>query len=167
MGRQALAIGIAHRDDTLMYQQLKTIMSADDFLTETDPTLADVAKRKYQEAESFGDRLRRLREARGFTQRELADVAETSQRMIAYYETHSGTPAGPVLLRLARALKVTPDELLGLKAATRAAESPSPQNLRLWRKLRRVEKLPPAQRRTVVQLIDALVEGETLKKQRG
>lgn len=123
-----------------------------------------MARKKHVEAESFGDRLRRLREGRGFTQRELAEAAETSQRMIAYYETHSGTPAGPVLLKLARSLKVSPDELIGLKAEERTAEPSSPQNLRLWRKLKRVEKLPAAQRRTVVQLIDALVEGEARKK---
>lgn len=141
-------------------------MTLEEILAETAPTLAAVAKRKNQEGDLFGERLRRLREARGFTQRELAEAAETSQRMIAYYETHSGTPAGPVLLRLARALKVTPEELAGLKAEPRATDLPSPQNLKLWRKLRRVEKLPPAQRRTVVQLIDALVEGEARKKAR-
>lgn len=149
-----------------MYQHINTIMTLEEILADVDPTLASVAKRKYQESDVFGDRLRRLREERGFTQRELAEAADTSQRMIAYYETHSGTPAGPVLLRLARALKVSPDELLGLKAEARAESSTSPQNLRLWRKLRRVEKLPPAQRRTVVQLIDALVEGEARKKAR-
>lgn len=139
-------------------------MTLDEAIAELDLTIASVARRKHIEADSFGDRVRRLREARGFTQRELAEAAETSQRMIAYYETHSGTPAAPVLLKLARALKTSPDELMGLKAEQRSTESSSPQNLRLWRKLRRVEKLPPAQRRTVVQLIDALVEGEARKK---
>ena len=86
--------------------------------------------------------------------------------MIAYYETHSGTPAGPVLLRLGRALKVTPDQLLGLTPEPWVAAPSSPQNLRLWRKLRRVEKLPPAQRRTVVRISGALVEGEARKKAR-
>lgn len=148
-----------------MYHHVKTIMTLDEVLAELDLKIAGVARKKHVEAESFGERLRRLREGRGFTQRELAEAAETSQRMIAYYETHSGTPAGPVLLRLARALKISPDELIGLKAEGRSAEaSSSPQNLRLWRKLKRVEKLPAAQRRTVVQLIDALVEGEARKK---
>jgi transcriptional regulator with XRE-family HTH domain len=158
---------MSQRDDTLMYQMFKTIMPLDQVLAELDPKMGDMAKRKYVEAESFGERLRRLREARGFTQRELAEAAETSQRMVAYYETHSGTPAGPVLLKLARALKVGPHELMGLKAEQHNTASSSPQNLRLWRKLKRVEKLPPAQRRTVVQLIDALVEGEARKKQHG
>ena len=153
-------------DATLMYQRVKTTMTIEEVLAELDPKIAGMAKRKRADAESFGDRLRRFRAARGFTQRELAEAAETSQRMVAYYETHSGTPAGPVLLKLARALKVSPDELIGLKAEAHVSESSSPQNLRLWRKLRRVEKLPPAQRRTVVQLIDALVEGEARKKQR-
>jgi transcriptional regulator with XRE-family HTH domain len=147
-----------------MYHRVKTSMTPDQALAEPDLKILDVARKKHAEAESFGERLRRLREGRGFTQRELAEAAETSQRMIAYYETHSGTPAGPVLLRLARALKVRPDELIGLKAEERTTEPSSPQNLRLWRKLRRVEKLPAAQRRTVVQLIDALVEGEARKK---
>ena len=141
-------------------------MRFDPILCDIDPTLPSVPKRKDPSVDSFGERLRALREASGFTQRELAEAADTSQRMIAYYETHSGTPAGPVLLRLARALKVTPDQLLGLTPEPRAAAPASPQNLRLWRKLRRVEKLPPAQRRTVVQLIDALVEGEARKKAR-
>jgi transcriptional regulator with XRE-family HTH domain len=146
-----------------MYHHVKTTMGIDQAFAELDLTINDVARKKHVEAESFGERLRRLREGRGFTQRELAEAAETSQRMIAYYETHSGTPAGPVLLKLARALKISPDELIGLKAEERAEPS-SPQNLRLWRKLKRVEKLPAAQRRTVVQLIDALVEGEARKK---
>lgn len=150
-----------------MYQSVNTPMTFDEALAELDLTIASVAKRKHIEADSFGERLRRLREARGYTQRELAEAAETSQRMVAYYETHSGSPAAPVLLKLARALKTRPDELIGLEAEQRTDASSSPQNLRLWRKLRRVEKLPPAQRRTVVQLIDALVEGEARKKQRG
>ena len=113
-------------------------------------------KRRHTESESFGERLRRLRATNGFTQHELADAAETSQRMIAYNETHRGTPAAPVLLRLAHALKVSADESMGLKMEKQTAQVTSPQNLRLWRKLRKVKKLPPAQRHTVVQLIDAL-----------
>ncbi len=153
-----------------MYQKVNTLMFLEDLLAEPDPTIASgemMAKRRHLESDSFGARLRRAREAKGFTQRELAEAASTSQRMIAYYETRSGTPAAPVLLRLAHALKVDPGALMGLAHEPLRSETSSPQNLRLWRKLRRVEKLPRSQRKTVIQLIDALVEGEARKKQRG
>lgn len=123
-----------------------------------------MAKKKLLQEDPFGARLRDLRKARGFTQAELAEAIGSSQRMIAYYETQGGTPAAPLLLKLARALSVKADELLGLKR-DRRPDSAAPQDLRLWRKLKRVERLPASQRRTVVQLIDALVEGEALKKQ--
>lgn len=124
-----------------------------------------MARKKQSPENPFGARLRDLRKARGFTQAELAEAIGSSQRMIAYYETQGGTPAAPLLLKLARALLVNADEILGLKRERKRADSTPPQDLRLWRKLKRVERLPAAQRKTVVQLIDALVEGESLKKQ--
>jgi transcriptional regulator with XRE-family HTH domain len=156
-----------------MYYWVKTIVTEEPAHLELGPILGieeswSVPRRKDVDNETFGERLRRLRTAHGFTQQELADAAETSQRMIAYYETHSGTPAAPVLLKIAAALKTKPEELMGLKAEQPAAHAAgSPQNLRLWRKLRRVEKLSPAERRQVLQLIDALLERNALRKQRG
>jgi transcriptional regulator with XRE-family HTH domain len=164
--------GTMHRDNTLMYDRVKTTMTTRPLLLELASILSseergEVARRKEPGDDSFGERLRRLRTASGFTQQELADAAGTSQRMIAYYETHSGTPAAPVLLKIASALKVKPEELMGLKAEQEASRVSSPQNLRLWRKLRKVEKLSPADRRQVLQLIDALFERNALRKQRG
>jgi transcriptional regulator with XRE-family HTH domain len=117
--------------------------------------------------ETLGERLRRLRKARGFTQTELAQAIGSSQRMITYYERHDGIPAAPVLLKLAETLGATPEELLGIETSRRRLAAPqSPENLRLWRKLKQVEKLSPPERRDVVRFIEALVERNALKKQK-
>jgi transcriptional regulator with XRE-family HTH domain len=106
--------------------------------------------------ENFGQRLARLRKLRGFTQRSLASKSGVSNRMIAYYETHEFSPPGDALAAMARALDVSMDELLGLKAT--ATEAPtSTTELRLWRQLREVEKLPDADRKAVLRFVDALV----------
>ena len=70
------------------------------------------------------------------TQTELGKAAGTSQRMIAYYELESAQPPGALLVDLARALKVSTDELLGL--APMSART-SPKTARLLKRLRRID----------------------------
>jgi transcriptional regulator with XRE-family HTH domain len=112
-------------------------------------------------AEAFGPRLRRLREARGFSQGQLGQAIGASQRMIAYYETHAEKAPARHLTALAQVLRVSVDELVGYQPV----ETPAGRaNLRLWHRLRQVEALPPSDRKQVLQLIDTLVERETLKK---
>ena len=53
------------------------------------------------------------------------------------------------------------DELLGIKPI-KAARKP---DTRLERRLHQVDKLPPAAKRQVIQLIDAFIERESLKQQ--
>jgi transcriptional regulator with XRE-family HTH domain len=108
----------------------------------------------------FGSRLAELRLARGLTQRELGEAVGISNRMVAYYERQNGSPSVTLLQRLADALGVTVDELCN----GRGAKPPAPRNLRLVARLRRVEELRPAERRQVLQMIDALVDRQRLKK---
>jgi len=126
------------------------------------------AKRTPRTSEPFGARLRRLRKAKGFTQVELARAIGTSQPMVAQYEADGGLPGPLILLKLADVLDTTPEAILGVEksAKSRKPAAESPENLRLWRKLRQVEKLSPAERRQVTQLIDALVERNALKREK-
>lgn len=116
--------------------------------------------------EPFGARLRRLRKAKGFTQVELAAAIGSSQRMVTYYETHDGVPAAAVLLKMAEVLGVEADELLGIKSVRMRQEPESPENIRLWRKLRQVEQLPPSERRHLLQIIEAMVERHALRREK-
>jgi transcriptional regulator with XRE-family HTH domain len=126
-----------------------------------------VGRKRKNPPEAIGDRLRDLRKARGFTQQELAEAIGTSQRMIAYYEAQGGNVSADVVAKLADVLKVSIDELVRGKNGKAARTKVAPRDLRLMRKLRQVEKLPLKDRRSVLQLIDALVEKEALKKAQG
>jgi transcriptional regulator with XRE-family HTH domain len=114
--------------------------------------------------ETFGDRLARLRKARGFTQTELGERIGLSQRMVTYYERRSGRPPAHVLPHLADALKVSVDELVGYE---RLEEPAAPRNARLWRKLRDIEKLNEPDRKAVLRFVDALLVKQRLEHQRG
>jgi transcriptional regulator with XRE-family HTH domain len=105
--------------------------------------------------EGFGRRLAALRQSRGMTQTELGDAAGVSQRVVAYYESESAQPPGSLLVNFARALKVSTDELLGVRPI---AEKLPPKTARLLKRLRRIEELPAADQRAVLKLVDAMLE---------
>jgi len=119
-----------------------------------------------QGKETLGERLRRLRKARGFTQVELAQAIGVSQPTVAYYETEDGLPGATHVLKLAEVLGASPEEILGLEKGRRKTEPESPENIRLWRKLKQVERLSPTERRQVLQLIEALVERNQLRREK-
>jgi hypothetical protein len=75
--------------------------------------------------------------------------------MIAYYARDGVQPPGAILVELAKALRVSTDELLGVKPVR---EVLSPKTARLLKRLRRVEELPPADQRAVLKLVDAMLE---------
>ena len=123
-----------------------------------------MGRRKKSPPERFGERLCALRKAAGFTQVELAAAVGTSQRMIAYYEAQGGNISADVVAKLARVLKIDIDDLVHGSTGKASSAKQPPQDLRLMRKLRQVEKLPVKERRSVLQFIDALVERQALKK---
>lgn len=108
-----------------------------------------------QSKETSGQRLARLRRARGLSQRDLAKLTGVSNRMIAYYETHADDFPAHTLPKFAQALTVSTDQLLGLKS-TRALPSPPALDTRILRRLRLFERLPPADRRYILRQIELL-----------
>ena len=107
------------------------------------------------ELESFGERLARLRRDAGYSQRALADEANISQRMVAYYESQGGRIPADTLCKLADALDITSDALLGRVKHTK--KDSRPQNKRLLRKFFQIEKLPPRERESIVSVIDGML----------
>jgi transcriptional regulator with XRE-family HTH domain len=117
---------------------------------------------------SFGARLADLRSARGLSQQELADAAGISKRMVVYYEGQRTIAPWAALQGVARALRVSVDQLFGLKG-----EPPKdvPGDLRLWRRFRLVEKLSPRDRQAILRQIRGLLrtteEQESTEEARG
>ncbi|HEX8988228.1 MAG TPA: helix-turn-helix transcriptional regulator [Rhodocyclaceae bacterium] len=114
------------------------------------------------QAESFGQRLAFLRKAAGFTQVELAAELGISQRMVAYYESPNATPPSNLLPSIATALGVSIDELFGRSTKRRLVKQEGDSRLR--RRLLAIEKLDVAEKRQVLQLIDAFIERGQLKR---
>ncbi len=121
-------------------------------------TLPATMPKKVQPDSEFGERLMALRKARGLTQIQLAEMIGSTQRAVSRYETVADRAPAPVLAKLAKALHVTTDELLGLKPVRAANGHDTPEARRLWKKFRQVMALPEKDRRAVIRLVDSLVE---------
>jgi len=105
----------------------------------------------------FGPRLTAIRKARGLTQIELATAAGTTQRSISYYENDDGVPPASAVIALAKALKVSADELLGLRPPRVECVNDDAETKRLWKRFQMVTALPEKDQRAVIRLINSLV----------
>ncbi|HLA10932.1 MAG TPA: helix-turn-helix transcriptional regulator [Pyrinomonadaceae bacterium] len=119
--------------------------------------------RKARASSGFGERLVALRQARNLTQVQLAEVIDSTQRAISYYENHAEYPPAPVLADLAQALNVSTDELLGVKTkpkmarAKKVVDTDDPEMRRVWKKFQQLMSLPEKDQRAVIRLVNSLV----------
>jgi transcriptional regulator with XRE-family HTH domain len=113
--------------------------------------------RRKKEEPGFGPRLTAIRKARGLTQIELAQTAGTTQRSISYYENDDGIPPSSAVIALAKALKVSADELLGLRPPRVERVNDDADTRRLWKRFQMVTALPEKDQRAVIRLINSLV----------
>ena len=112
---------------------------------------------KNQTGEGFGERLAGLRQAAGYSQRELAAETGISHRMIAYYEKDAGHIPTDLLPILAKALEVSSDQLLGIEKVKTNGRT---RDTRLWRRFNQIETLPPADRKPLIHVIDTFLKGK-------
>jgi transcriptional regulator with XRE-family HTH domain len=118
-------------------------------------------KRKTEVIEGFGARLSELRKVAGYTQVEFATELGITQRMVAYYEAPDAHPPAHLLPRMALALGVGVDVLLGVAAPRRGKKLATN---RLERRLLEITKLDPKAQRQITQLLDTFIEREKLKQ---
>jgi transcriptional regulator with XRE-family HTH domain len=105
--------------------------------------------------ETFGQRLARIRKSKGYTQVELSQKMDIVQVLISDYERDKLRPYHEMIVRFAKALEVSADELLGLKPIKKKGGEPS---LKLIRRVKKIEALPPAQQKFVLKTIDSLIK---------
>jgi transcriptional regulator with XRE-family HTH domain len=103
---------------------------------------------------AIAKRLKEVRLRRGLMQAEVAKAIGVKQPVLSECESGEIRLHGALLVRLAAVLKVSADEILGLEPV----DSPSPHSARLMRRLQRIEELPATDRRTVLSILDALLE---------
>ncbi|MFH1146933.1 MAG: helix-turn-helix transcriptional regulator [Pseudomonadota bacterium] len=106
--------------------------------------------------ETFGERLARIRIEKGYTQVELAEKMGIIQVLISDYEHDKLRPYHHMIAQFAQALEVSADELLGLTSVKSAQDKP---NLKLLRRMKKIEGLPPTQQKTLLRTIDTFLKG--------
>ena len=102
----------------------------------------------------LGARIAELRKTHGLTQVQLAETLKLSQQMIASYEVGRRRVPVSLLPAIAHALAVSVEALIGEKDATPAKRGPAPK---LLQQMERIQRLPKAQQRFVIQMIDTVL----------
>jgi transcriptional regulator with XRE-family HTH domain len=102
----------------------------------------------------LGPRLAKIRKLRGLSQYVLADKIGISRKKITDYERGLAHPNDEMIIRLAIALKVSADTLLGLKDSDFTENVP---NVRFTRRLKDIENLPESKKRAVIKILDEFI----------
>ena len=102
---------------------------------------------------SFGQQLKKLRQVKGLTQTELGRLIGASTRMVEHYENHATYPPIALIPAITKALKISADELLGIKDF-KDDELVKIKNL--MRRFKTVSHFPLRDQRAVFNLIGAL-----------
>jgi len=103
----------------------------------------------------IGVRLAELRKRRGMTQLELAERLHVRQSLLSRYERGVVRLHGQLVAEFAKALRVSADELLGLKEAKTNGFLPE---RRFLRRLQKVHKLSKRQKENLLGTIDAFLK---------
>jgi len=105
--------------------------------------------------EKLGQRIAALRQERGLTQVQLAEILGYSQQQVLSFEKGRRRIPVSALPDLSQALGVSVEELLGADDDKPAKRGPAPK---LQRQLEELSKLPRSQQRFVSQMLDTVLQ---------
>ena len=103
---------------------------------------------------AFGEHLYRLREQRGFSQKQMAELLGITQQSYAAWERRSTALKPEQLARLARLLDCSIDALIGNDTQRRRSAGPPG---RIRRVFEAVTRLPRHQQNKVAEFVEAFV----------
>ena len=97
-----------------------------------------------------------LRKKKGITQAKLAELLNTTLKMVDYYERRATNPSLELIERAAEALEVSVAELLGSSVkGTRGKPGPPSQ---LEQRVERIKRLPRKDQEFVIRFLDTVLE---------
>ena len=105
-------------------------------------------------ASEIGKRIAELRRARGLNQEQLSELALLSRVTIAKYESGRVEPGAQALGRIADALDVTTDTILGRTDEPPAVAKPKTEEARIVSF--GMDKLPKEQREMILNMVCAM-----------
>ncbi len=103
---------------------------------------------------ALGARIAELRRTHGLTQAQLAESLKLTQQMVASYEVGRRRVPVSLLPAIAQVLAVSVEALIGEKEASPGKRGPTPK---LQQQMERIQRLPKAQQRFVIQMIDTVL----------
>ena len=102
---------------------------------------------------AFGKQLQRYRERAGYSQESLAEQIECSTIFISYIERGEKSPSLDTLIKLANALNISVDILLGRELKNYTSE-------KLKYIESRLKKLPSLEQQKVLDILDSVIAVE-------
>lgn len=105
---------------------------------------------------AFGSRLVAARERVGLTQTELGELLGVSQRAVAHWERTPTALYPEQIEALAKALKISANELLGLQPP----KAKSGRKSLLQQRVEQLENLPRSKQKTILQVLDMALKSD-------
>jgi len=105
-------------------------------------------------SKAAGSLLRSLREASGLSLRELARQIGEQPTNLSYWERTGNLPRADLIIPIAQALGVSPEEILG-EAKPKRAAAPGGKVRTVFEQ---VQKLPRRQQDKIVEVVEALLK---------
>lgn len=105
---------------------------------------------------TLGERIKRLRQERNWSQAQLAQRLDIHQKQVSGYERNVHVPSVEVLIRLAELLDVSLD-YLAFDDREEARNTSQIADLDLLRKMEAVDKLPEADKVTIKAVLDSFI----------
>ena len=120
------------------------------------PKKVRVDQSAVMDAKAIGRRLREVRNRRALSQSKLAELVGITQTLVSDYEIGRLRLNAGLLLRFARALRVSADEILGLKETK---ENGFFRDRRFIRRMQEIEKLSRPEKQALLKTIDHFLRG--------
>ena len=115
-------------------------------------------------ADELGVRIRALRQARGWTQTDLAQRVGCSRRAIVYYERDGKYPPAPILAAMAGSFGLDINSFMSPDTPVRRNGRDEPDLLsdaddrRLWKKFQQLKQLNERDQSTIFRMLTAFTE---------
>lgn len=108
-----------------------------------------------QDSRPVGERIAEIRKSRGLTQENLAAIIGIARVTLADYERGRSRIYDEMIVRIAGALNVTTDRILGCKKQEEIKEIVS---LRYTKRIREIEGMPEHDKRSILKTLDDLIK---------
>jgi transcriptional regulator with XRE-family HTH domain len=120
--------------------------------------LKDLPEIEADLTQKIGNRISAIRKKRGITQIQLAEAVGITQKLVSSYEVGRITLSAEMLLRLAKSLGTTADEILGLK--DQSTDVPA-LSLRLMKRMSVIEKMPEIKKKHILRTLDDSIKANS------